>query len=89
MTVECKHRHSRLFTVRLWLESQSGGEIRGQAQSVLTGEVIYFRTWADLVTFFETMLVAARPPPAAESTDDDTSQVCQTKRSGGTQHYNG
>lgn len=71
MNVERNHRQSQLFTVRLWIEPPSGcgAEVRGCAQSVLTGEVIYFRTWVALVTFFETALVIARPPPTP---DDDS-----------------
>lgn len=72
MSAERKHHQSQLFTVRLWIEpySRCGAEVRSRAQSVLTGEVIYFRTWAALVSFFETALVIARPPPAL---DDDSS----------------
>lgn len=59
------HRTTHLFTVRLWIEpsARGGPEVRGRAQHFLSGEVIYFRTWVDLVTFFETTLVIARPPP--------------------------
>lgn len=72
MSAERNHHQSQLFTVRLWIEphSRCGAEVRGRAQSVLTGEVIYFRTWVALVAFFETALVIARPPPAP---DNDTS----------------
>ncbi|MEZ4726885.1 MAG: hypothetical protein R3E79_07100 [Caldilineaceae bacterium] len=71
MSVERQHHQSQLFTVRLWIEpySRCGVEVRGRAQSVLTGEVIYFRTWTALLTFFETALVTACPPPTP---DDDS-----------------
>jgi hypothetical protein len=49
---------SQLFTIRVWLEPLGQGqtEIRGQVQHVLSGETRYFRTWANLVAYFETRL---------------------------------
>ena len=48
---------THLFTVRLWHSSPAaGGEIRGRAQHVLTGEVIYFRDWAALEAFMTAQL---------------------------------
>ena len=57
-------RRTHLFTVRLWHSSpEAGGEIRGRAQHVLTGEVIYFRDWADMEAF----MTAQLGPPAADT----------------------
>ena len=55
---------THLFTVRLWHSSPAaGGEIRGRAQHVLTGEVIYFRHWTDMEAF----MTAQLGPPAADT----------------------
>ena len=57
-------RRTHLFTVRLWHSSPAaGGEIRGRAQHVLTGEVIYFRDWVDMEAF----MTAQLGPPAADT----------------------
>ncbi len=58
---------SHLFTVRLWAEEVSAGQIewRGKVQHVLSGDVRYVRDWSTLVT----LLVAMIP----DVTDDDRS----------------
>lgn len=68
---------THLFTVRLWIEpdARDGPEMRGRVQHVPSGEVIYFRTWADLVTFFEVVLKVARSPPCPNSGDEHAPQT--------------
>ena len=66
MIPDRRHQHTHLFTVRLWLELDTQAEVRGRVQYVLSGEVIYFRTWAALTAFFETALAVKRPPPDRE-----------------------
>jgi hypothetical protein len=50
--------HSHLFTVRVWIEELSDGQMewRGQVRYVLTGEIRYFRNWATLIALITTML---------------------------------
>lgn len=68
MIPDRRHRPTHLFTVRLWIEpgAQAGAEVRGRVQHVLSGEVIYVRTWTALTAFFETALAVERPPPDRE-----------------------
>lgn len=42
--------HSQLFTVRLWHEDLGRGQVewRGQVTHVLSGEMRWFRQWAEL-----------------------------------------
>jgi len=72
MSAHRQHRQPYIFVIRLWFEPRAGAkaEMRGRVQDVGSGEVIYFRAWADLVTFFETTLVIARPPPALDDDND-------------------
>ena len=44
---------SYLFTVRLWVEElgEGGHEVRMQVKHVLSGEIRYFRQWAELELF--------------------------------------
>lgn len=58
MITERQHRRTHLFTVRLWVESteQDRTEVRGQVQRVLGGDLCYFRTWQELIDFFEDSL---------------------------------
>ncbi len=51
--VKCPH--SQLFTVRLWQEEMGEGayETRSRVCHVLSGEVYYFRAWADLVAYLQ------------------------------------
>lgn len=53
-----QHRHSHLFTVRMWQEELGEGqsEWRGKVQHVQSGEVFYFRQWTALVATLEKML---------------------------------
>jgi hypothetical protein len=50
--------HSHLFSLRLWLEvvDDPQVEVRGQVQHVLSGETRYFRDWATLVVWLDTMV---------------------------------
>ena len=50
--------HSHLFSLRLWLEviDDHQVEVRGQVQYVLSGETRYFRDWATLVAWLDTMV---------------------------------
>ena len=49
------HSQSQLFTIRLWRENLSAGQIewRGKVQRVLNGEACYFRTWPELIERLE------------------------------------
>lgn len=54
---------SHLFTVRVWKEEVSNGQIewRGKVQLVNSGDVRYFRDWAALVPLLLTMLSESQP----------------------------
>ncbi|GHO60447.1 hypothetical protein [Ktedonobacter robiniae] len=58
---------SHLFTIRVWEEEINAEqtEWRGKVQLFTTGEVRYFRTWAQLQPLLLTMLseVASEPEP--------------------------
>jgi hypothetical protein len=47
--------HSQLFSVRVWQEAMGGDvyETRSRVHHVLSGEVCYFRQWADLVAYLQ------------------------------------
>ncbi len=53
---------SQSFILRLWLEDLGEGsaEWRGKMQSVLSGEVRYFRDWHTLITSLDEMLLKNR-----------------------------
>ena len=61
------NQSSHLFTVRVWREplGQGHSEWRGQVRHVLSGEVRYFREWAQLVAYLE----GRAGTPGAESGD--------------------
>ena len=50
---------SHLFTVRVWKEEVSNGQIewRGKVQLITNGNVRYFRGWEGLVPLLITMLL--------------------------------
>ena len=52
------HRHSHLFTIRIWEEEIEADqtEWRGKVQLLTNGEVRYFREWTTLVSLLLTML---------------------------------
>ena len=54
---------SQLFTVRVWKEEVSNGQIewRGKVQLVNGGDVRYFRDWDALVPLLLTMLSESQP----------------------------
>ena len=54
---------SHLFTVRVWKEEVSNGQIewRGKVQLLNSGDVRYFRDWAALVPLLLTMLSESQP----------------------------
>ncbi len=59
MTLQQKGRRtSDLFTVRVWRESVSEGQVewRGRIEHVLSGEGHYFRTWSTLIDYLIKML---------------------------------
>ena len=58
-----KSPRSQLFTVRVWKEEVSNGQIewRGKVQLVNSGDVRYFRGWAALVPLLLTMLSESQP----------------------------
>ena len=55
MTNHLHYRPTHLFTMRLWIEqsSQFQKEVRGRVQHVLSGDVDYFRSWAELTAFLD------------------------------------
>jgi hypothetical protein len=58
-----KSPRSQLFTVRVWKEEVSNGQIewRGKVQLVNSGDVRYFRDWDALVPLLLTMLLEPQP----------------------------
>ena len=58
-----KSPRSQLFTVRVWKEEVSNGQIewRGKVQLVNSGDVRYFRDWDALVPLLLTMLSEPQP----------------------------
>jgi hypothetical protein len=58
-----KSPRSQLFTVRVWKEEVSNGQIewRGKVQLVNSGDVRYFRDWNALVPLLLTMLSEPQP----------------------------
>lgn len=51
MTTEGGHRHTHLFTVRVWLEEVEHGRVewRGRVEHVMSGERRYFQGWPGLL----------------------------------------
>jgi hypothetical protein len=51
-------QRSHLFTIRLWTEPVSDGQVerRGQVHYVLSGERRSFRNWSTLVSYLEAKL---------------------------------
>ena len=51
-------QRSYLFTIRLWTEPQSDGQVerRGKVQHVLSGEWRYFRDWPTLERYLQRKL---------------------------------
>ncbi len=49
------HRHSDLFSLRIWLEEieDNHHEWRGLVEHVISGEKLYFRSWSTLITFLQ------------------------------------
>ncbi|MCB0157497.1 MAG: hypothetical protein KDD83_05165 [Caldilineaceae bacterium] len=47
-----------IFTLRLWYEAldEGSGEWRGELKNLVTGEVRYFRTWAEIAALVPRML---------------------------------
>ena len=60
---------SELFTLRLWPEEQSNGEVawRGRLQHALTGRSVYFQGWPALTAFLEEFLAAQKHIPQTHS----------------------
>ena len=58
MAKEGDHRHSYLFTVRMWPEELGDGRVewRGQVEHVIGGETAFFRRWSDLNEFMRVRL---------------------------------
>jgi hypothetical protein len=58
MDTPLQRPHSHLFTVRVWREEvgTNRSEWRGKVQLLSSGDVRYFREWADLVPLLLTML---------------------------------
>lgn len=58
MDTPLQRPHSHLFTVRVWKEEVGidRTEWRGKVQLLTSGDVRYFRAWADLVPLLLTML---------------------------------
>lgn len=58
-----KSPRSQLFTVRVWKEEVSNGQIewRGKVQLVNSGDVRYFRDWDALVPLLLAMLSESQP----------------------------
>lgn len=54
----CLHPPTHLFTIRLWVEplDDDQGEVRMQAQHVLSGETLYFREWKPLISYLLTKM---------------------------------
>lgn len=50
--------HTHLFVIRIWEQVIEHGrtEWRGRVQHVPTGEVHYFREWADMLSIVQQML---------------------------------
>lgn len=73
MSVTRYHRPTHLFIVRLWIEPDASNknETRGRVQHVESSEVLYFRSWEVLMSFFETMLLKERSPPDQTSPESD------------------
>lgn len=63
---------SHLFLVRIWLEElgEDEQEWRGRAQNIATGEALYFRGWAGLVTVLRQMVSANRLPETIRTETD-------------------
>jgi hypothetical protein len=57
-------RKTYLFSIRLWEESQAGGqaEWRGKLQLLPAGEAVYFQGLAALPAHLEALLANAAPP---------------------------
>ncbi len=55
---------THLFVIRVWAQAIEHGhtEWRGRVQHVPTGEVHYFREWADMLTIVQQMLPAEGGP---------------------------
>jgi hypothetical protein len=74
-----QHKHSHLFTVRLWAEDTGDGqaEWRGKIYCVDTGESRYFRDWPALLPVLLAMLREAEaaslsdPPQPGEPAGGD------------------
>lgn len=49
------HRHTDLFTLRIWIETLAGNqrEWRGQVEHVMSGDSQYFRHWSTLIAFLK------------------------------------
>ena len=49
---------TQIFTLRLWQEELNGDhwEWRGRIQNAISGEIAYFREWANLVDLLQMML---------------------------------
>jgi hypothetical protein len=58
MDTPLQRPHAHLFTVRVWKEEVGTDrtEWRGKVQLLTSGDVRYFREWADLVPLLLTML---------------------------------
>ena len=58
METPLQRPHSHLFTVRVWKEEVGTDrtEWRGKVQLLTSGDVRYFRAWADLVPLLLAML---------------------------------
>lgn len=60
-----------LFALRLWREplGEHSGEWRGEIKNVTTGEVRFFRTWAEIGEWVARMVDGSMPPPYSNPSD--------------------